>query len=355
MGKIRFERTISDLVYLNPFKEFAEDPHQVEVRKDPLLGTTSVFNPFLKDKAKAFFGECNPDLIRKLVEESEKTCIFCGDKPEQNTPKYLPALLPEGRLKTGEAVLFANLFPLGKYHPVISLCRAHFLQLSGFRPEVLFDGIKTAHTFLGSVYAVDATVRHASLNMNYLFPAGASLVHPHLQMLISPLPYTYQERLVSASGQYLRENGSNYFADLCGEEKDRGERYIAKTGGWHWLTPFSPGGSNEVLAMHDTAPDFGLISDSDIMDLSRGISGVLSFYEKLGHLSFNFTLYSVKAGPEETGFRCLLRIINRQNLYENYRNDDYFLQKMLDAELIINPPEEIAARLREYFSPSVPS
>jgi len=36
----------------------------------------------------------------------------------------------------------------------------------------------------------------------------------------------------------------------------------------------------------------------------------------------------------------LLKIINRQNLYPNYRNDDYFLQKLLQSELIIDLPEQ---------------
>jgi hypothetical protein len=47
----------------------------------------------------------------------------------------------------------------------------------------------------------------------------------------------------------------------------------------------------------------------------------------------------------------LLKIITRQNLYANYRNDDYFLQKLLQSELIITPPEELAEQLRKSFRP----
>ncbi|MBF0506921.1 MAG: hypothetical protein HQL09_08795 [Nitrospirae bacterium] len=43
------------------------------------------------------------------------------------------------------------------------------------------------------------------------------------------------------------------------------------------------------------------------------------------------------------------KIISRQNLYPDYRNDDYFLQKLLHSELIINLPEELAFKLRGYF------
>ena len=51
----------------------------------------------------------------------------------------------------------------------------------------------------------------------------------------------------------------------------------------------------------------------------------------------------------DESFRALLKIITRQNLYSNYRNDDYFLQKLLQSELIITPPEELAEALNKSF------
>jgi galactose-1-phosphate uridylyltransferase len=115
------------------------------------------------------------------------------------------------------------------------------------------------------------------------------------------------------------------------------------------MTAFSPLGSNEVIAVHVGEGDFALLSDADLRSLSDGISKVLTFYEDLGHLSFNYSIFSLRKSHPKEGFRCLLKIINRQNLYQNYRNDDYFLQKMLQSELIINLPEELAEKLRALF------
>jgi hypothetical protein len=61
-----------------------------------------------------------------------------------------------------------------------------------------------------------------------------------------------------------------------------------------------------------------------------------------------FRSYSVRQPQAGEGHRCVLKIINRQNLYPNYRNDDYFLQKMLQTELIITQPEELAGRQASY-------
>jgi UDPglucose--hexose-1-phosphate uridylyltransferase len=348
MGNIQFEKYGSTFRIHNPFNQFAEEEHHVEVRKDPLLGDTSVYNPFLKDKAKAFFGQNDAELVRSLAEETAKNCIFCGDSVRQRTARYTDEVLPGGRREEGEAVLFANLFSLATYHPVIVLSKAHFLRPSEFSSPMLADGFRAAKLFLRDIYQRDATIAFSTVNANYLLPAGASLVHPHLQMLAGAIPYSYHSRLLTASGEYLVQNGTAYFADLIAQERQSGERYIAQQGRWHWIASFSPLGSNEITGIHEEESDLAKLPERDIRDLCDGISKVLALYEGLGHLSFNYSLYSAKGG-ETVGCHCLIKIVNRQNLYPNYRNDDYFLQKLLQTELILNLPEDLAAEARKYF------
>ena len=349
MGKISFKKISSTFTILNPFNNFASEDHRVEVRKDPLLGDTSIHNPYLKDKAKAFFGQNDPELIRRLAEEGAGSCIFCGENVLNKTARYPSDLLSEGRIRKGEAVLFANLFSVGAYHPVIALSSRHFLKLSEFTPRLLADGIRTAQEFLRSIYRIDEAAVFTALCANYLLPAGASLVHPHLQMLVTPAAYTYHERMLNASRLYHEQYGSSYFDDLVSEETRVGERFIARQNRWCWLAAFSPMGSNEIIAIHEKESDFAMLTGEDLTDLSNGISKALLLYEQLGHLSFNYALYSVRLGEGNEGFRCLFKIISRQNLYPNYRNDDYFLQKMLQSELIFNLPEELAGQLRKIF------
>lgn len=349
MPAIIFESHESSFVIRNPRNNFAEETHSVEVRKDPLLGDRSVFNPFLKDKARAFFGDNDPGLIRALADESAKTCIFCEDRVEKVTPKYPPDIVPEGRIRTGEALLFPNLFSVGQYHAVVSLSTAHFLKLSEYKPVLIENGLKAAQDFLKAVFRRDQAVQYATVNANYLFPAGASLVHPHLQVLVTPEPYSYHSRLIDACRLYYQKQGSAYHADLIIEEKKSGARFVAQQGRWHWLTAFSPMGSNEVMAVHERESDFARLDETDLRELGCGISRVLAFYEILGHLSFNYTLFAVRQPEAGEGHRCLLKMVSRQNLYPNYRNDDYFLQKLLQTELIISLPEELAGKLRETF------
>lgn len=350
LNTIAFEKISSGFTILNPFNNFASEEHRVEVRKDPLLGDTSVYNPFLKDKAKAFFGDNDPELLKKLVDETSKNCIFCGENVLNKTARYPSEILSGGRLRTGEAVLFANLFSVAAYHPVIALGNRHFLKLPEFTPDLLADGFRAAQEFLRSVYRRDGSATFSAVCANYLLPAGASLVHPHLQMLVAPVAYSYHARMKDAAQLYYNKYGTSYFDDLVSEESRKGERYILQHDKWHWIAAFSPIGSNEITAIHEHETDFGELSDGDLTALAQGIAKVLFLYDRLGHLSFNYTLYSVRSrNAQAGGFRCIFKIIARQNLYPNYRNDDYFLQKMLQSELIFNLPEELAGQLRKLF------
>jgi galactose-1-phosphate uridylyltransferase len=353
MGAIQFEKFESVFTILNPFSDFAEEEHRVEIRKDPLLHDTSVYNPFLKDKAKAFFGQNDMELIATLARETAVNCIFCRESVLSKTARYPDHVVPGGRLELNEAVLFANLFSLAPHHPVIVLTQSHFLLPREIGPALLGDGFQLARTYLKEAYEKDATLAFATVNANYLLPAGASLVHPHMQMLAADVPYTYHARLMDAVAYYLLQNGTHYYADLVAEERSRGERYIGQHGAWHWIAPFSPMGSNEIMAVHDEESDLGRITVRDLRDLSDGIARVLALYEDLGHLSFNFSLYSAKGG-ETVGSRCLFKMVNRQNLYPNYRNDDYFLQKMLGTDLVLNLPEDLARKAKAHFEGGAP-
>lgn len=346
MAKINFERHLQKQEFLNVLKGYDKESFEVEVRCDPLLGNTSIYNKLLKGKAKVLFGSSDEGLIDEMIRGSEKNCILCDGKIESNTPKYPEELSASGRIHQGEAILFPNLFPIAKYHAVISVSKAHFLRLGEFSPELISDAFTAAWIFANSVYKNDHLPLYITLNANYLFPAGASFVHPHLQLLITTIPYSYQKRLSDACRSYYKENNSNYHNDLIDEEKRIDERYISQKGNWHWIAPFAPSGSNEIIAVHEGQGDFGALSATDIMDVSSGISEALSFYEKMGFLSFNFTLFSVRNSPDEKGFNCLVKMMTRQNLYQNYRNDDYYLQKILHSELMISLPEELALGLK---------
>jgi galactose-1-phosphate uridylyltransferase len=168
-------------------------------------------------------------------------------------------------------------------------------------------------------------------------------------MLGGDVACTHQEELLTLSADYFEQHGTCYWADLSAKERELRDRYITQTGNVAWITSFSPQGTNEVLGILAGKRDLLELDDPDLTDLSEGFSAILRGYASMGLSTFNFSLYSGPLGTHNDSFCCLLRIISRQNVYENYRTDDYFLQKLLRNELILNTPENLASLLRTFF------
>jgi len=348
MGMIRFESVASTLSIHNPLNGFALEEQRVEVRRDPILGDTSVLNRFQQTKT-GFFGENDRAFIAQLVEKSATNCVFCGGRLGGTTARYPDEFIPGGRLTSGEATLLPNLFALGAYHPVVVLSKAHFLELDGFTPALIADGFVAAREFIERAHRRDPDAVFAAIGANYLLPAGASQIHPHLQLLVTPVAFTRHERLLRACRLHHERHGTSCLGELLQEEQRLGQRFVAQRGGWSWIAAYAPRGSNEILAVHEAEQDFAALADEDVQALAAGISKVLGFYGGLGLLSFNYAICSVRRDAPAPGFRCCLRIISRQNLSPAYRNDDYFLQKLLDADVVVTPPEDLAEWLRPRF------
>ncbi len=347
--KIRFEKHIQKSTFNNPLLGGSPDTQVLEIRRDPLTARQSIFNPSLEDKANILFGKSDPVLIERLARESESKCFLCGDRWKQTTPTYPETVVPGGRVQVGESVLFPNLFPISQVHAVIRVGSRHSIPLEDFSPALVQEALHAAREFITAFFRTDRTVRYFTVNGNYLGPAGASIPHPHFQVLGSDIPFTHLEELLDRGARYRNENGTTYWMDLLEKERELEARFIANTGGISWLTSFSPQGTNEVLGIFPEKRDFTELGDRDISDLASGLSAVLRGYGSLGISTFNFSLYSGPLAGADDTFRCILRIISRQNLYENYRTDDYFLQKLLRNEIIIRTPESLASALRGFF------
>jgi galactose-1-phosphate uridylyltransferase len=348
--KVRFERHLQKSTFHNPMLGNSLDTQELEIRRDPLMGYQSVFNPRLEDKVAVVFGPSDPALIERLARESEPRCFLCGDKWKHFTPSYPDDLVPGGRIQIGEAILFPNLFPLSQVHAVIRVGASHYLPLKDFDASIVLDAFRVSSAFAKTIFRTMSEVRFLTVNANYLGPAGASIAHPHFQVVGGDLPFTYLEHLLARSKDHFQKHGSSYWVDLVESEKESGDRFIGQTGPVAWITTFSPQGTNEVLGILTKRRDFLEMDEEDMQGLAEGFSLVLKGYDSMGMSTFNFAIYSGPLGGEDNAFRCYFRIISRQNVYENYRTDDSFIQKLLRNEMVLVRPEALASTMREVFS-----
>jgi UDPglucose--hexose-1-phosphate uridylyltransferase len=347
---IPFETCFQSSSFLNPTVAGELDTQTLELRTDPLTGARSVFNPRLEDKAAMFIGLSDQALIDKLGRDTQPHCFLCEERWKQTTPRYPERVVPGGRIQIGQAVLFPNLFPISQVHAVIRVSDAHSLRLGEFSPEIVRDAFAVALQLARHIAVAEPSARYLTINANFLPPAGASIAHPHFQVVASDVPFTYLEQLLTSSRRWMDQHHSCYWTDLVRQERETGQRFIAQTGAFQWLASFSPQGAHEVLGIAPERRQLLEWDDADLQGLAQGFSRVLRGYEALGASTFNFSVYSGPLEANDDSLRCHVRLLTRQNMYENYRTDDYFLQKLLRNELILMTPEILATRMRAVFA-----
>jgi len=346
---IQFHRRTETAAFYSPLAgmEFAED--RVEVRTDPLTGMTAVASAGLEAKEEMFLGRADWAYTDQLVARSREGCFFCPEKVLEATPRYPDELVPGGRLERGRALVFPNLFPLASVHAVVTFPEEHFLRPSQFTPSLLEEGLGAALDFVRRAAAFHPGMTYVSVCCNHMLPGGASLVHPHFQVFggetVPWLVQLYWDR----SSAWLGARGESYWGTLVEQERAAGERYVWGAADVHWLAPFAPAGAREVIAVVPGAPRLTDLQDEHAVALAHGLSRILSWYEDEGLSAFNFTLSGGPLNGHDTGFPVVVRVIARTAFKQDYRTDDYFLQKQLGGELMFAAPEEMAARLRTLF------
>jgi UDPglucose--hexose-1-phosphate uridylyltransferase len=319
-----------------------ENRRSLEIRFDPLLGTTSriaegVRLPSADDEA----------LERWKLDTS--LCPFCPERRDQLTPRIDPKINSAGRIRVGETILFPNLVPYSQYAAVAIFTSRHWLDVHEFSPALIADNLRACLQYIRAVYQTDSRIRFCAWNINYLYPSGGSLPHPHSQIFLDPLPTTMMRFQLDAGAKYWQDNGTAFWDDLVTAERERGERFLWDIGSTAWMTAFAPLGFNEVRAVVRDRQTLLKLNDADTTALAEGIARVLRWYGEAGYNSFNLSLFS---GPldGEPPFRLNLVIVTRSAMLPYYRSDAMHLERLHWEAAVDRAPEAIAAELRKFGS-----
>ncbi len=322
--------------FLNPMKNMEKDTQIVEYREDPLTGTTCIYNPATAEKARIFFGSTDRKALKEFADQTRESCFFCPEKLETSAARFVEF----ENLKKGESVLFPNLYAVYHDSAVIVLTKKHFLDLNEYTPEIFENAISLGITYLQKRYE-QRKITYGVLGGNYLPPAGASIVHPHMHVLSSKTPFRIIESMIKTSEKYYRNDGVNIVDDILKAK----ERYIGKFGSIETYVPFAPLGNNEIDGV---IRNYSLLelNEEEIKDISSLLVEVLKFYYKEGLSSYNFMIYSGSLGGKDRLY-CGIKIISRQNFKPFYTNDIWYLLKILQESLIFESPEQTAEKFRK--------
>ena len=314
----------------------------LEVRFDPLLGTSSrIAEGVVLSKADG--GALD------LLQAPNPDCPFCPDRISRVTPKVLESIHHGEPLERGESVLFPNLVPYSQYAAVAVFSQRHWLALNEFTPQRVFDNLSVAMDYVRKVHTFDPRAENCAYNVNYLYPSGGSLPHPHAQVYSDPHPTTLMRLQREAGIAYWTAQGRPYWEDLVKTEETRGLRFVARVGRTMWITAFAPIGFNEARAVVSGCETFLDLTEGDLNALAAGISRVLLWYELTGYNSFNLALYSGRLNNSR-GWRVHLSMITRTAMLPYYRSDAMYMERLHWEAAVDRSPERIADDLRTHFA-----
>lgn len=263
--------------------------------------------------------------IENFDEVINKPCVFCT--PEK-LAKFDEKIFGEKMLENEYAFLFPNINPYAA-HSAVCAFKKHYIKPSDFNATMIENNLELCMKYLEKVREMDEKAKYFSINWNYMMPAGASILHPHMQVVASEHPTTYMEKVME---------DKNAFKEYVHEEI-KSERFVGSINNIEIFTPFAPFGFNEVVGVVE-----GSLKDN-ISNIASVLEKIISYYASIGRNSFNIAIYSSFDDSIPLHFRC----ITRQNMVKYYRNDCMFFEKLHEEVILEKKPEEVAMELREFL------
>ncbi len=326
---------------LNPFRDFTPDKIPLEVRFDPLTGQTGrVFNLHYK---------CEPTDWTDIVKQSQKSfCPFCEAALEKSTPLFPQDLIPEGRIRLGEATLIPNLVPFDKYAGVCIMTHRHFVPLQDWSPENMLDAFAASQRFLKEIAARDPAVNYFCINWNFMPPAGSSIVHPHLQPNCGEVPTNEHRLQIEGSQAYREKTGRSYWDDFMAAERDERRRYIGEIGSTFWTMSFVPQSFlPDVMCLFRNHGSLLHVGENELDSFLRGLCGVLKHFHNNNVSSFNLSIFSVR---DDADFRVNARISPRLLPRPIGNSDIAYLQMLHKEAFCVSLPESECVKISDIFS-----
>jgi UDPglucose--hexose-1-phosphate uridylyltransferase len=327
-----------------------------ELRKDPVVGRWVIISG---ERARR-----PSDFAPKPVHPVLESCVFCPGHEDKTPPEIVagrppgtapntpgwshrvvpnkfPALRIEGELEASAEGLYDRMEGIGA-HEVVIETPDHRASLATLPLEAVAD-VLLAYRERVMDLKKDRRFRHILVFKNHGEAAGASLEHPHSQLIALPIiPIMIQEEL-SGSSEYYARHERCVWCDIVRQERRERRRLILDRDGWVALAPFAPRFPFETWIL-PTAHQSSF-EESDV-DALRGLAGLLGdFLRRMNGLlhdpPFNFMLHTAPLHePALDHFHWHLEIIPTLTRMAGFEwGSGFFINPV--------PPEDAASALGE--------
>ena len=324
-----------------------------QLRKDPITSRwviVDVENPKTIDSF-----ELMPHL------KSSKTCPFCPGN-ESMTPNEILVYAKKGIPKSSsswQVRVVPNKFPavrieenpekyaMGIYdkiggfgaHEVIVESPDHEKQIADLPPEQV-EGVLRAYRDRCLDLRKDSRFKYILIFKNYGQSAGASLEHPHSQLIALPIVPSRVLGEVKGALKHFEYTDRCIFCDILDQEHTAKKLMVLEEGGTISFCPFVSRFPFETWVMpKDHAASFDQITEEGIKDLSLVLKNTLLKLKKaLRDPAYNLMIHTLPIhGKEEESYHWHIEIIPHVTHVAGFE---------LGTGFYVNPtPPELAAQV----------
>lgn len=294
------------------------------VHEDP-----EAFDPFLDPVAS---GQKDPVLLYRKAD---------GDWSLQVIPNLYPAFIG-GRMPKdlSEGPYFA-MNGVG-YHEIV-ITRNPKTSLAGmelWQVAEVIDAYQDRYLSL----MTKKTVKYVQIFHNHGKEAGASIAHPHSQIMAIPVISPYIELQLRGAERYHHNHHANVFQTILDHEYEAGKRFVYENEHFLVFCPFASRVAFEtwVIPKRSENPYFERITEEEKLSLADAMRrSLLAIHDGLGDPPFNFYLNTAPCdGREYPHYRWHIEILPKTSVWAGFE-----LSTGIEVSTI--EPEKAAEYLRE--------
>jgi len=300
-----------------------------ELRKDP---TTQEWVIIAPERAKR---PQQPLKIRRAdaLPDWDASCPFCPGNESQTPPEVLRLPL-SGQSPAWEVRVVPNLFAALTFNGDIAR-RAEgnlFRKMNGIgMHEVIIESpshntpmalmayqqvekVLTAYRHRYNALKKNKQLKFITIFKNYGKASGTSLIHPHSQLVGTPIATPYYRRKFEVAVNYYDDVGKCLYCDLLAEEVEKGERIVARTKKFVVLHPYASRAPYETWIIPKRhCASFGLLPNTHLAELAMVLKDtLLCLYQFLDNPDFNYIFDTTAIEDEEDPYyHWHIRIVPR--------------------------------------------
>lgn len=312
-----------------------------EVRIDPINNDMVVF---AKDRSKR-----PTDIVRKQCEEEikniyEKSCPFCRGNESLSTDETFRIEGSNGWLAKSIYNKFPILDGVGNdiygFHEVMIDTYRHngtFYNMELAEFENLFKMYQNRYKALME----DENIKYVSIFKNFLRKAGASLLHPHSQIIsLSMIPPDLINEYDIAK-KYCLENNRSLYEDIIKDEIELNKRVINDGEKFITIVPYASKYNGEIRIIFKEKIRFENINKEHINELSNiFIKLFKQLYKVKGYTPFNLCIHThPRNNDKDEYFNVHIHIIPRKYSFGGFELGTGFYVSS-------NNPEDLAKKLK---------